>query len=216
MTTGALRTMPIELLLEGRLAACLGACAEVAYKVDRLLDAGAVVRVVAAGEVHPIVAEHARAGAITLEAREPTAADAAGATIVFVSPRHEALGAALAATARGEGRLVCTLDRPAASTFVNPAVARGPHLAVALSSGGRSPALLRRLREDVERALRDPRLAAFVERITLLRREAPPGERAARGRAAVVGFAADLGFRFPAWFERGAPGPDEAADEGES
>jgi siroheme synthase-like protein len=201
--------LPVEVLVENRLVVCLGACAEVAYKIDRLLAAGAIVRVVAAGEPHPIVAEHARAGAIALETRAPAPADAEGAAVVFVSPEHAAIGAGLAAEARASGRLVCTLDRPAASTFVNPAVARGAHLVFALSSGGRSPALLRRLREDLERALADPRLAAFVDRIAALRRDAPPGERAARGRAAVAGFAAALTFRLPAWFERGAAGPDE-------
>lgn len=213
MTTRHLRTLPVELLVEGRAAVCLGACAEVGYKIERLLEAGAEVRVVADGEVHPLVEDAARSGAIRLERRAPTAEDAEGATIVFVSPEHETLGARLATDARATGRLVCTLDRPAACTFVNPAVARGPHLAFALASGGRSPALLRRLREDLERALRDPRLAAYVERITTLRSEAPAGEKAARGRAAVAGFAVDLRFRFPSWFERGAPGPEDPAIE---
>lgn len=209
MTARALRTLPVELLVDGRVAVCLGACAEVGYKIERLLEAGAVVRVIADGAIHPLVEDAARAGTIALERRAPTAEDAAGAAVVFVSPEHEELGASLAATARTGSRLVCTLDRPAACTFVNPAVARGPHLAFALASGGRSPALLRRLREDLEVALRDPRLATFVERITTLRNEAPPGEKASRGRSAVAGFALDLAFRFPRWFERGAAGPDD-------
>lgn len=209
MTARALRTLPVELLVDGRAAVCLGACAEVGYKIERLLEAGAEVRVIADGEVHALVEEAAAAGTIRLERRPPTDRDADGVAIVFVSPEHEALGARLAAEARASGRLVCTLDRPAACTFVNPAVARGPHLAFALASGGRSPALLRRLREDLERALREPRLAAFVERITTLRNEAPPGEKAARGRAAVAGFALDLAFRFPAWFDRGAVAPED-------
>ncbi len=204
----ALRTLPVELLLAGRRAVCLGACAEVAWKVERLIRACADVVVIEGGAIHPVIAEHVAAGDIRHEARAPRDEDADGAAIVFVSPDHEALGRRLADRARDVGRLVCTLDRPHACTFVNPAVARGPQLTMTLASGGRSPALLRRLREDLERALGDARLGAFVDRITALRRNAGPGGRAAVGRAAVLGFTAELTFRFPRWFEEGAPGPE--------
>jgi len=194
------RTMPVELLLEGRLAVCLGACVEVAYKVDRLVGARAVVRVIEDGAVMPSIEEHARAGAITIERRAPRAEDVRGAAIVYVSPEREALGAMLAAAAREEGRLVCTLDRPHAATFVNPAVAGDGPLRLAIASGGRSPALVRRVREGLSRALSSPRLAAFVEKVAALRAAAPREERASRGRESVVGFEVDLVVRYPAWF----------------
>jgi precorrin-2 dehydrogenase/sirohydrochlorin ferrochelatase len=205
----ALRTMPVELLLEGRLAVCLGACDEVAYKVDRLVGAGAIVHVIEAGAVAPSILAHESAGTVTVERREPAEPDAAGAVIVFVSPRHEALGARLAAAARSEGRLVCTLDRPHAATFVNPAVAGSGPLRLSIASGGRSPALVRKVREGLEKALASPRLAAFVERVAAIRSAAAPADRARTGRESVEGFAVDLVVQYPAWFQ---PAP---ADEGE-
>lgn len=214
-TVRGLRTMPVELLLEGRLAVCLGGCDEVAYKVDRLLGAGAIVRVVEGGEVTPSIAEHASQGRVVLERRAPAAEDAEGAVIVFVSPRHEALGAELAASARVTGRLVCTLDRPHAATFVNPAVAGDGPLRFAIASGGRSPALVRKIREGLARALGVPRLAAFVERVAAIRAAAPREERAQRGRESVDGFEVDLVVRYPAWFDgalRGDGGGTEPPD----
>ncbi len=207
----ALRTMPVELLLEGRLAVCLGACVEVAFKVDRLVGAGAVVRVVEDGTIMPSILEHEARGDVSIVRRPPTADDAEGAVIVFVSPEREVLGAALADAARAEGRLVCTLDRPHAATFVNPAVAGAGPLRFAIASGGRSPALVRRVREGLSRALASPRLAEFVERVAALRAEAPREERAQRGRESVEGFEVDLVVRYPAWFQ--PPGePDAARD----
>lgn len=196
-----LRTMPVELLLEGRLAVCLGACAEVAYKVDRLVGAGADVLVVEDGAITASILEHEASQRIRIERRVPHAGDARGAAIVFVSPEREALGADLASAARGDGRLVCTLDRPHAATFVNPAVAGDGPLRLAIASGGRSPALVRRVREGLSRALGSPRLAAFVERVAAIRAAAPRSERAQRGRESVEGFEVDLVVRYPGWFQ---------------
>ena len=79
-----------------------------------------------------------------------------------------------------EGRLVCTLDRPELSTFVNPAVARASGLTMTFATGGVSPGAMRRIREDLEALFGDPRFARFLDALSGLRARLPRGERAAR------------------------------------
>lgn len=203
-----MRYLPIGLLVEARDALVVGAAGEIVGKIHRLADAGARVTVLATeAGVDPSVAARAAAGELTLEARRVHDADLARAFVVFASPGDAALEARLFAWATSTGRLVCTLDRPASSTFVNPAIAEGSGLTAALASGGAAPGLLRRLREDLETVLADPRLAPFVDALRLLREQTPSASRPARIAAAVKGFTLEARLRFPAWFERGERAP---------
>jgi precorrin-2 dehydrogenase / sirohydrochlorin ferrochelatase len=203
------RYLPIAVDVAGRSAVVIGATLETVSKIARLLDAGARVTVFATGAVHPDVLAREAEGTLRIERREPSADDLGAATIVFVAPEEEARGQALMAWARGEQRLLCTIDRPEACTFVNPAVAQGPGIEVAVSTGGVSPATARRLREDLEAALADPLLARYLEALAALRASLPRAERAARMKAAAAGFALEARFTFPAWVALGAPPEDE-------
>ena len=198
-------TFPLEVDLQGRDALLVGAGPEIASKVDRLLDAGAVVTVIVEGDPGPELAS--RAGRISLATRAATDADLEGKAIVFVAPAVTPEGEARArrwhASAARDGRLFCAIDRPEACTFVNVAVGRAPGLTMTFSTGGRSPGLARRVREDLEALFSDPRFAAFTEKLAALRATLPRGQRATRMAEAVQGFAVEALLRFPDWFERG-------------
>jgi precorrin-2 dehydrogenase/sirohydrochlorin ferrochelatase len=99
--------------------------------------------------------------------------------------------------------LFCTLDRPEASTFTNVAVVRTPGVTMTFGSSGRSPGLVRRIREDLEALFSDARFGRFVDELAALRASLPRGERAARMADAVRGFAVEARLRYPEWFERG-------------
>ncbi|MDI3290882.1 NAD(P)-dependent oxidoreductase [Polyangium sp. 15x6] len=198
-----MRYLPIELDVQGREALVIGASAEVVPKVERLLAAGARVVVVAPGEVDPAIEAMAAEGRIDLERREPLADDASGKAIVFVATTEDGRAAPFHARGLAEGGLVCTLDRPELSTFVNPAVARAAGLTMTFATGGTSPGAVRRIREDLEALFGDPRFARFLEGLADLRARLPRGERAVRMAEAVEGFAVEAKLRFPAWVERG-------------
>ncbi|MDC3960192.1 precorrin-2 dehydrogenase/sirohydrochlorin ferrochelatase family protein [Polyangium jinanense] len=198
-----MRYLPIELDVQGREALVVGASAEVVAKVERLLAAGARVVVVAPGEVDPVIEAMAADGRLALARREPLAGDVDGKAIVFVATTEEGRAAAFHARGLAEGRLVCTLDRPELSTFVNPAVARAAGLSMTFATGGTSPGAVRRIREDLEALFGDPRFARFLEGLAGLRARLPRGERAVRMAEAVKGFAVEARLRFPAWVERG-------------
>ena len=66
-----------------------------------------------------------------------------------------------------------------------------------VGTGRRSPAVARRVREDLEALFADARLARLLDRLAALRASLPRGERAARLAAAVKGFAVEVRLRFP-------------------
>jgi precorrin-2 dehydrogenase/sirohydrochlorin ferrochelatase len=204
-----MRYLPIELDVAGREALVVGAGAEALSKVDRLIDAGARVTVIAERDPGPELEARAADGRIALLAREATDADLAGKVIVFVAPPTTAGGEARSlrwhAAARAGGGLFCAIDRPEACTFVNAAIARAPGLTMTFSTGGASPGAARRVREDLGALFADPRWARFIEALAALRASLPRGQRAARMAEAVNGFAIEARLRFPAWFEPPPP-----------
>jgi precorrin-2 dehydrogenase/sirohydrochlorin ferrochelatase len=202
-----MRYLPIQLDVQGREALIIGAGVDVLAKIDRLLAAGARVTVIAAEPLGPELEVRARDGAITVRRRAFEDGDADGKAIVFLAPFHtpeeEALARRLYQDALRDGRLVCAIDRPEASTFVNAAVACAPGLTMTFSTEGRSPGAARRIREDLEALFADPRWERYLEALGRLRASLPRGERATRMAEAVKGFAVEARLRFPEWFERG-------------
>jgi precorrin-2 dehydrogenase / sirohydrochlorin ferrochelatase len=91
------------------------------------------------------------AGAIRLRtytpARLPAEADLAGARLVFIADRAMPGAVNVAARARAAGALVHIEDDPTRSDFHMPAVMRRGDLAIAISTGGASPALAVRLKQ---------------------------------------------------------------------
>jgi precorrin-2 dehydrogenase/sirohydrochlorin ferrochelatase len=200
------RYLPIELDVLERDALVVGATGEVIAKIDRLLEAGARVTVVAEG-VHAEIEKRAKDGHISLLRRALCDGDLEGKAIVFVAPGDEAISRSLHDWAARTGRLVCTLDRPEVSTFVNPAVIAASNFTMSFSSGGTSPGTLRRIREDLSALFSDERFGRYLSALSAFREKLPRGERAARMSGAVQGFGIEARLRFPAWFERGeAPG----------
>jgi precorrin-2 dehydrogenase/sirohydrochlorin ferrochelatase len=197
-----MRYLPVQLDVRDRAALVVGATGETAAKVARLHDAGARVIVVAPGEVDASVAALAASGAIELHRRAFEERDLDGVWLVYASPDDEALAARLHAWALAERRWVAVGDRPAWCTFVSPAIAAAPGLTIAIGTGGQSPGLARRLRQDLERLLADPRLGRYLAALRALRERTPRHERFARMRDAVRGFAIEARLVFPEWLDR--------------
>ena len=195
-----MRSLPIELLLQGKKALVVGAGGECVSKIERLVWAGAETLVVSSGrEVAPSVRALAEGGEISLADRAFEEADAVDRTVLFVATEDEALGASL--IERYPSVLISTLDRPEHSRFINPAVARGAGLSFAISSGGAAPALVKRLREDLESLLKNPKLAELVGELGKLRESLPRGAKGEAIREKLLGFALRGELLFPRWFE---------------
>lgn len=141
---------PVSLELGGRTAVVIGADAVRAGKVEGLLDAGCddvlVIASVPAGRLADLEARDARVG---IERRGWRPADLDGAAVVVASSDDADERAAIAREARSRGALVNVMDDVANCDWAAPSVLRRGDLVVAISTGGRSPALARKLRQEL-------------------------------------------------------------------
>ncbi len=173
---------PAFLDLRGRRCVVVGGGAIGERKVDDLLGAGARVTLVSPA-LTPRFATLAAAGRIAHRPRPFRRADVRGAVLVIAATGVPAVDAAVAAEARRRRALVNVVDRPAECDFILPSVLRRGGLQIAVSTGGRSPALAREIRKRLERVI-GPEYAELVERVGRARAEARAVAVGARSRLA--------------------------------
>lgn len=152
---------PINLALSGRPVVVIGGGAVAARKCAALSEAGAGITVIAP-HLHDRLREMHEQGLLIHVAREFRAGDIADAFLVFAATDNPMVNAAVAEEARSRGILANIADAPEIGTFTLPAVAKRGDLLIAVSTGGKSPALARRLREELE-DLYGPEYAVIVE-----------------------------------------------------
>ncbi len=110
-----------------------------------------------------------QAGGSRLVRRWPTPAEIASARLLLVADGIEASTLAdLVAVARAAGTLVNVEDRPELSDFHSPAIVRRGDLLMTVSTGGRSPALARRLGRFLAEVF-GPEWQARLEELATLR-----------------------------------------------
>jgi len=124
-----------------------GAVAE--RKVGALIEAGASVSVVAL-TVSTELRQRATEGALEIRERPFEAADLDGALLAFAATDRLDVNCHVAEAARTRGVPVNVADDPDACDFTVPATVRRGDLTVAISTGARSPAFARHLREELE------------------------------------------------------------------
>ena len=139
---------PIFLDLTGRRCLLVGGGSVAEGKVRGLLAAQADVTVVAP-VLTPALQALVAAGEIRHREGEYPASDLESADLCFVATDDGAINARVAADAREHGVWVNAADDPANCDFILPAVVRSGSVVLAASTGGGSPALARRLREDL-------------------------------------------------------------------
>lgn len=151
---------PVVLRLHGRRAVVVGGGSVAARKIIPLLRAGADV-VVVAPAAEAAVERLAASATIVHVARPFEPADLDGAFLAVAATDNPGVNQAVAAAARERGVLVNVADDPAACDFTVPATVRRGSIALAISTGGRSPAFARYLREQLDDWLTDARCAMF-------------------------------------------------------
>lgn len=159
-----MQSFPLFLSLKERRALVVGGGEPAARKAELLLSAGAHVTLIAetvTGEIAQLIAD----GRVAWAGHHFDPADLDGITLVIVATEDGMLQARVAHAAQRRCLPVNVVDRPALSSFIMPAIVdRGP-ITVAISTGGTAPALARKLRAEIERALPATigRLARFAE-----------------------------------------------------
>lgn len=158
---------PIFLKLEGRPALVVGAGKVALRKVQALLDAGAVTRVIAP-DVCVELKQLADARKLTLQARAWQPADCAGALLVVAATGDAGINAQIREAAHLAGALVNAVDDPANCDFYVPAVARRGDLRIAVSTQGAAPLIASRVREHLEKTL-PAELADVIDAVSIER-----------------------------------------------
>jgi siroheme synthase-like protein len=141
--TGGVPYYPVAVELSGRRCLVVGGGAVALRKACGLLEAAADVIVVAPQAVE-------MPDGVTVHLRVFEDRDLDGTAFVVAATDDPELNARVARLARARGVWVNVAGDPSAGDAVLPAVARRGDLQIAVSTGGASPALARRLRERLE------------------------------------------------------------------
>ncbi len=140
---------PIQLDIRDRRCLVVGGGGVGTRKARSLIACGGRVTVVsptATGELQDLAAT----GALTLVQREYAGDDLQGMFLVMGATDDEMLNRRIRTDA-GRLRILCNIaDRPEQCDFILPAVIERGDLVVTVSTSGRSPALAKKLRQDLQ------------------------------------------------------------------
>lgn len=147
-----MRAYPMFVSLAGRACLVIGAGRVGRRKIASLAEFGADdIRVL---DTAPRPPELARPG-IRYEQRAFAEADLDGVFLVFCATSDHALNERVGLLCRQRGVLCNVADSPELSTFTVPATVVQGGLTLAISTGGQSPALSKRLRQELEQHFGD-------------------------------------------------------------
>lgn len=138
-------------------------------KVRSLLECGALVYVVSPGII-PALASMAAEGLLICRRRRYKSSDLEDMFLVFGATGREEVNRQIADDCAGRNLIVNIVDDPAKCNFYVPATVRRGSLAIAVSTGGKSPLLARKIREELE-LVYGPQYEDFLEMLGVLREE---------------------------------------------
>lgn len=140
-----------------------------ARKVEGLLAADAKVKVISPALVQELQIL-VDSGDIAFVQRSYQEGDLDGAFLVIAATDDFSVNKAVWLEAKNRGCLVNVVDDPQHSTFILPAILQRGEMSVAISTGGGSPALARRIRERLEEII-EPENGILTEIMAELRPE---------------------------------------------
>ncbi len=150
--------MIIDLKFDGKSVAVVGGGSEAYSKVQNFLDAGCKVLVIsrsfskgildlqAKGRIDLLKTE-IRDGEFFVKQLNPKP------DLLAVATSDHNLNAKLAKSGKAGGLMVYVADNPAVSDFILPAVSKIGDVRITVSTGGKSPAMAKTLRERIERLI---------------------------------------------------------------
>jgi precorrin-2 dehydrogenase/sirohydrochlorin ferrochelatase len=144
-----MKTYPIFALIADRPCLVVGGGAVGERKVLDLLAAGALVSVASPGLTPELSALAAR-GKIRHLPGDFREEQVEGMALVVGATDDLEVNARVSAAAQARGIWVNIADQPELCTFIVPAQVRRGELTLAISTGGASPALARKIREELE------------------------------------------------------------------
>lgn len=140
---------PIYIDIENRDVVIVGGGNVCARKAETMLRYGARVTVVSP-TFNDEIEQWAKEGRLTLRRKRYDASDIENANLVIASTDETAVNEQVAADCRGRRIPVNVVDVTPLCEFIVPAIVERGSIQVAISTGGRSPAIARTLKEDLQ------------------------------------------------------------------
>ncbi|HVE70616.1 MAG TPA: bifunctional precorrin-2 dehydrogenase/sirohydrochlorin ferrochelatase [Thermoanaerobaculia bacterium] len=143
---------PIYIDIEDRGVVIIGGGNVCARKAETMMKYGARVTVVSP-EFTDEIEQWAREGCLALKRKPYDASDLDGASLVIASTDVQSVNEQIAADCRARRIPVNVVDVTPLCEFIVPAIIESGSIQVAVSTGGKSPALARTLKEDLQRSI---------------------------------------------------------------
>ena len=140
---------PVFLNLTGRRCVIIGGGQIAEGKISKLLDSGAKIIVISPDATQGIRGFTER-GQIKLDLRKYQEGDLQGAFLVIAATNDQAVNQEIFEEAEKQGILLNAVDDMPRCSFIAPSIVEKGPVTVAISTGGASPALARKLREKME------------------------------------------------------------------
>ncbi|MBI3989984.1 MAG: bifunctional precorrin-2 dehydrogenase/sirohydrochlorin ferrochelatase [candidate division NC10 bacterium] len=140
---------PLMVDLGGKRCLVVGGGEVAERKVETLFGFGAAV-VVVSPSLTPLLEELAAQGRIIVHRRTYQEGDVKGSFLAIGATDDRVANAQLSKEAKAEKIPVNIVDDPELSTFIAPSIIQRGDLVIAISTGGVSPALAKRIRKELE------------------------------------------------------------------
>ncbi|WP_456371061.1 precorrin-2 dehydrogenase/sirohydrochlorin ferrochelatase family protein [Thermodesulfatator atlanticus] len=160
---------PIFLKIEQKTCVVVGGGKVACRKIKSLLEAGARVRVIAPHVIDEI-AKMAEEGRVELLKRPYKKGDLKGAVLVYAATDDPKVQEEVFSEAEELGIFCNVVDKPRLCSFIVPSLVKRGRLQLAISTSGASPALARRLREQLEQEF-GPEYEEYLELMAKWREE---------------------------------------------
>jgi siroheme synthase-like protein len=164
---------PVFLNLKGKRCIVAGGGQVALRKVQSLLDCGADIQVISSRVCAGLTSLNG-GGKLSVTRKKYEKGDLCGACAVIAATGDHSLNRRIAHEARENRVLVNVVDDPANCDFIVPSILRRGDIAIAVSTGGKSPALARKLRSRLEREFGEE-YSALAELISEARAELKTG-----------------------------------------
>ena len=140
---------PVYLNLRGRRCVIVGGGAVAEGKIGRLLDSGAEICVVSP-DATPGIRRFVADGVVLWEQRKYEHGDLEGAFIAIAATNVREVNRRIFEEAEERGVMLNAVDDPPNCSFIAPSIVQRGPVTLAISTGGVSPALARKLRESLQ------------------------------------------------------------------
>lgn len=160
---------PVFLNLKGRTCLVVGGGEVAARKVSLLIESGARVKVVSP-RLNNSIKSLGGQGDIEIEKRPFETGDLDGIFLAIAATSDKRINHQVAVESERRNILVNVVDTPSEGNFIVPSLIRQGELTIAISTGGKSPALARKMRQDIEKSFA-PRYAILLDIASQVRRD---------------------------------------------